>query len=224
MTIRQILEGVCARNQEATILFDDFSKTFDSIHRGNMEQILLAHDLPKETVTATMMLYRNMKVNMFSPDGDTDYFDIAVGVLQGGTLSPYLFMIYLDYVLRTSIYEIKYNGFKLTKEISRRYPAQTITGEDYIDEIVLLTYTPALAETLLHSLERATAGIGLHINIVKTEYMCFNQRSDISTQNGSSLKLVNMFTYKGTSVSSTETDINTQLAMVLTATDRPSVI
>ena len=54
--------------------------------------------------------------------------------------------------------------------------------------------------------------------------MCFNQTSDISTLNGSSLKLVDKFTYLGSSVSSTETDINTQLAKTWTATDRLSVI
>ena len=42
LTIRQILEGVHAKNLEATILFVDFSKAFDSIHREKMEQILHA--------------------------------------------------------------------------------------------------------------------------------------------------------------------------------------
>ena len=54
--------------------------------------------------------------------------------------------------------------------------------------------------------------------------MCFNQRGDISTLNGSSLKLVDKFTYLGSSVSSTETDINTRLAKTWTAIDRLSVI
>ena len=58
---------------------------------------------------------------------ETDYFDIVAGVLQGDTLSLYLFIICLDFVLRTSIGKIKENGFKLTRERSRRYPAQTIT-------------------------------------------------------------------------------------------------
>ena len=64
---------------------------------------------------------------------------------------------------------------------NRRYPVQTITGTDYADDIALLATTPAQAETLLHSLERAAAGIGLHVNAHKTEYMCFYQRSDILT-------------------------------------------
>ena len=80
------------------------------------------------------------------------------------------------------------------------------------------------SETLLHSLERATAGIGLHINARKTEYMCFHQTGDISTLNSSSLKLVNKLTYLGRRVSSTETEIDTRLAKAWTAINRLSVI
>ena len=54
--------------------------------------------------------------------------------------------------------------------------------------------------------------------------MCFNQTGDISTLSGSSLKLVDKFTYLGSSVSSTETDINTRITKALTAIDRLSVI
>ena len=60
--------------------------------------------------------------------------------------------------------------------------------------------------------------------LIITEYMSFNQRRDISTLNGSSLNLVDKFTYLGSSVSSTETDINTWLAKAWTAIDRLSVI
>ena len=46
----------CLKSLEVTIMFVDFSKTFDSIHRGKSELILLVYGLPKETVTAIMML------------------------------------------------------------------------------------------------------------------------------------------------------------------------
>ena len=112
VTIRRILLGVRAKNLEATLLFVDFSKVFDSMHRWKMEQILLVYGLPKETVAAIMMLYKNTIVKVRSLDGDTDYFDIVAGVLQRDTLAPYLFIICLDYVLRTSIE----NGFTLAKK------------------------------------------------------------------------------------------------------------
>ena len=48
LTIRRIVEGVRAENLQATLLFIDFTKTFDSIHKGKMEQILLAYGLQKK--------------------------------------------------------------------------------------------------------------------------------------------------------------------------------
>ena len=119
---------------------------------------------------------------------------------------------------------MKDNGLKLTKERSRGYTTHTITDADYTDDIALLANTPARAETMQHSLERATTGIRLHVNADKTEYICFNQIGDISTLNGSPLKLVEKFTYPGSSVSSTDTDINTRLAKAWRAIDRLSVI
>ena len=196
LTICRILEGVRAKNLQATILFVDFTKAFDSIHWGKMEQILLAYGLTKESVVAIMILYRNVH----SPDGDTDYFDIVAGVLQGDTLVPYLFIICLDYLLRTSIDKIKENGFKLTKERSRGYPTKTITDANYADDIALLANTSAQPETLLHNLEKAAAGISLHFNAHKTEYMFFNLIGDIYTLNGSPLKLVDKFIYLGSSI------------------------
>ena len=163
-----------------------------------------------------------MKVR--SPDGDTEYFDIVAGVQQGDTLAPYLFIICQDYVLRTSIDKIRENGFELTKKRSSRYPAKTITDTDYADDLAILANTLNQAETLLHSLERAAAGTGLHVNGHKTEYMCYNQTGDITTLDETPIKLVDNFTYLGSSVSSTEKDINTRLTKAWTAIDSLSII
>ena len=90
---------------------------------------------------------------------------------------------------------------QLTKERTRRYPAKTITYPDYADDIAILVNAPAQTETLLHCLERVAARIGLHVNALKTEYMCYNQTGDITTLNGSSLKLVDKLTYHGSNIS-----------------------
>ena len=133
-----------------------------------------------------------------SLDGDTEYFDIVAGVLQGDTLAPYLFIICLDYVLRTSIDKIKENGFELTKKRSRRYPATTITGADYADDIAILANTPDQAETLLHSLETSSSkhrpSMLMH---TKRNICAITKRGDISTLEGAPLKLVDKFTYLG---------------------------
>ena len=126
---------------------------------------------------------------------------------------------------RTELLEIElFNGFELTKKRSWMYPAKTITEADYADDIAILANTPNQAETLQHSLERAAAGIGLYVKAHKTEYMCFNQTGDISTLDGTPLKLVDKFTYLGRSVASTEKDIDKRLTKAWTAIHRLSII
>ena len=73
-------------------------------------------------------------------------------------------------------------------------------------------------------MEQVAAGIGLYVDAHKTEYMCYNQTGDISTLDGTSLKLVDKFTYLGSSVESTEKDIDTTLTKAWTANNRLSII
>ena len=105
-----------------------------------------------------------------------------------------LYKNYLDDVLRTSFDLMKENGSNLPKERNRRYPVHTITDAYYNDYAAHLANIPAQVKTLLHNLEWAVGGIGLHANADKTKYTCFNQRGEISTLRGRPLKLVDMFT------------------------------
>ena len=59
LTILWIIEGVRTKNLEATLLFVDFSQTFDSIHWGKMGLIFSTYDLPKGTVIAIMIYEGN---------------------------------------------------------------------------------------------------------------------------------------------------------------------
>ena len=95
------------------------------------------------------MPYKNTKVKVCSPDGDTDYFEIVTGVPQGDTLAPYLIMISIDYVLRTSIDVMKENGNKIAKE-RRSYLTHTITNTHYADNSSSSKYTgPSRIPTIL---------------------------------------------------------------------------
>ena len=95
-----------------------------------------------------MMLYKNMKVKVHSPNGDRDFFDIVAGFLKRDTLAQYLFLIREHNVLRTSIDLMNENGFTLKKATSRRHPAQTITGADNADDIVLGSYSWRISQDL----------------------------------------------------------------------------
>ena len=79
------------------LLFIDFFKAFDFMHRGNLQQILIAYGIQtttkKNKLTAIMMLYNNTKAMVHSPDEDSDFFDIVAGILGGDTLARYMFII-----------------------------------------------------------------------------------------------------------------------------------
>ena len=81
MTVHQIIEGVREKNLEATLLFVDYSKTFYCIYKGKMEQILMAHDLSDVTVSAIIMLYKNTKGKVCSPDDESDSLIFFAGDL-----------------------------------------------------------------------------------------------------------------------------------------------
>ena len=123
LIIRRLIEGVKSKNLPAILLFIDFSKAFDSIDRLKLKYILSAYGITKEMINAIMILYTNTRAMVRSPDGDTPFFDITTGVLQGDTLAPYLFIICLDYIMRTSIDNNSQYGLTLTERKSSRYPA-----------------------------------------------------------------------------------------------------
>ena len=70
-----------------------------------MKDILIIYAIPTEIVNAILMLYKNTRSMVRSPDGDTPFFDITTGVLQGNTHSPFIFIriICLDYILKKSL-------------------------------------------------------------------------------------------------------------------------
>ena len=136
-----------------------------------------------------MMLYKNTKVKVCSPDRDADFFDIVARVLLWDTLAP--LSVYNLLRIRTlkSRVLIKENGFTLKMVWSRRYNAETTRDVDYADDIALLVNTPDQAESLLHSLEQTAGDIGLYLSV----NMYFNWEEATSTLNAGHLKLEDNF-------------------------------
>ena len=160
-----------------------------------------------------MIMYQDTRSMVCSPDGDTDFFDISAGVLQGDTLAPYIFIICLDYVLRKALDKNNELGFTLAKRKSKRYPAMKITNADYADDLAVLADVLKDATFLLHSIERTAKEIGFYLNADKTEFICFNQDASerMKSLDGEKLKQVEDFKYLGSYIASTEHDVNIRL-------------
>ena len=226
LTVRRIIEGVNEKNLTATLLFIDFSKAFDSIHRGKMAEILKAYGIPEKIINAIMIAYKDTKSIVRSDDGDTEFINITGGVLQGDTLVPFLFIICLDYVLKMSLDRDNVLGFTLSERKSRRHPAIKITDVDYADDLAIVTDKTSESTILLHKIENTAKEIGLNINAGKTEFISINQGENekIKSLNGKDIKKVSDFKYLGSYIQSTEKDMNIRLAKSWAALNKMNAI
>ena len=226
LALRRLIEGVRRNNLKCIIIFIDFRKAFDSIHRERMMKILKAYDIPDNLLGAIKLMYENTKARVLSPDGETELFDILAGVLQGDTLAPYLFAIVLDYAMRKALEGREDLGFTLANRRSRRHPPVTITDLDFADDIALISEEIAEAQEMLKNVEIETLRIGLYLNEKKTEIMAFEHDPDmeIKTLNGKTLKLVVNFKYLGGRMESSEKDFQIRKALAWAACNKLKTI
>ena len=145
-----------------------------------MFKFLKAYDVPPNLLKTIIAMYTNTWVKVVSPDGDTDLFEITMGVLQGDTLAPFLFVIVLDYATRkaTEGKEETY-GFTMEPQRSRRVKAKTITDLDFADDIALISDLVSEAQELLPAVKKECNQVGLQINAPKTKFISYNISEDI---------------------------------------------
>lgn len=208
LCLRRILEGVRDKNLSALLLFIDFKKAFDSVHRGILMKILLAYGIPQPMVSLIEALYKDTMARVITEDGLTEAFLILAGVMQGDTLAPYLFVIAIDYVMTTALRD-KDIGLTVHPRRSRRYPAVKVTDVDFADDLALTTDTAEEAQELLKSLELAANSIGLHLNEGKTKYIGINLSDEdcmIRAASGEELERVDDFVYLGSRIMRSEKD------------------
>ena len=220
LALRRIIEEMKRLNRDFTICFVDFRKAFDSVNREAMFNILPLYGIPLPIITAIKALYTDTQATVLTPDGETDFFTIEAGVLQGDTLAPFLFIIVLDYVLRLSLDTINDQGLQLHPRRSRRQPAIYITDLDFADDIALVSDLVANAESLLHSLEKAASLVGLHCNEGKTEVISSTQNCSFQSSASNKIKQVEDFKYLGSFIMASEKDMKTRKALAWLACNK----
>ena len=216
LALRRLIEEIRNHQKEAAIIFIDFRKAFDSVDRPTMFKILHAYGIPEETINAIKIMYEDTSAVVLTPEGESDSFSVNTGVLQGDPLAPYLFIIVLDYALRTALNVT--DGLTLSRRRSSRHPAQYLSDLDYADDISLLADTLLDAESLLHKVEACCKSIGLSLNAKKTKYMVINPSTsdDVTALDGSKLDKVDDFKYLG-SYTNTARDIECRKAQAWSA-------
>lgn len=121
MVLRRIMEEATAHKLEAHFIFVDYKKAFDSVNRSLLASIMETYGIPKVLVEATCSLYKDTKAAVRTRDGLSEFFTTTSGVLQGDSMAPFIFILFMDHVIRLSIPNDN-DGFVLEKKRSRRHP------------------------------------------------------------------------------------------------------
>ena len=136
MALRYILDMSRVSKRMTTIIFVDFSKAFDSIHRRDISIVLSKYGVSELLIANVMLFYIWTSVVVATAHGNTEFFSTTSGVLQGDSLAPFLFIALLDYVLRETLSD-NIDGFTITPRRSSRYPAVLIGALVYADDIAI---------------------------------------------------------------------------------------
>ncbi|KAI8498288.1 hypothetical protein Bbelb_242320 [Branchiostoma belcheri] len=209
-TLRNIIDQ-CLEHQTPLVLnFIDFKKAFGSIHRASLWDIAASYGIPEQFVNAFKSLYANSRCCVRTEGGTTDFFDIVTGVRQGCILSPFLFLLTIDFVLRKTTED--------GREGVRWREGEKLADLDFADDLALLSENNQDLQHLTTKLEQFAGKVGLRISIEKTKTMEVGDRADqprltISVYN-TQVETVDQFTYLGSVLSNSgevEPDISCRL-------------
>ena len=180
-----------------SIVFVDFCKAFDSLSRSAIAWLLDQHGVPPLLVQAVTDLYTDSSAFVLTPDGPSSEFTTTSGVLQGDTLSPFLFVMVMDFVLRRSLREE--DGFLVARRTSSRHPAIRLTCLAYADDVALICNDPAAAQRAVCRIAEEGERVGLHINIAKTEvlHVGTSYAPSLLLANGGTIRVCRDFKYLG---------------------------
>ena len=181
----------------ASLVFVDFQKAFDNLHRSSIPVGLSQYNVPNSVISDIIHMYSDTSAYVSTELGPTEWFKTTSGVLQGDTLSPYIFIVLLDYALKKTLQDDY--GFVVGKRNGSRHPAIHIGVLAYADDICLLVESIDDVECPLHWLETSAAKIGLTINHNKSKTMHLGQASvrHIRFANGDPVDRCDKFEYLG---------------------------
>ena len=95
--------------------FIDYAKAFDCVDHNKLWKILQEMGIPDHVTCLLTNLYAGQEATVRTGHGTTDWFQIGKGVRQGCILSPCLFNLYAEYIMRNAGLEEAKAGIKIAR-------------------------------------------------------------------------------------------------------------
>ncbi|EYC43100.1 hypothetical protein Y032_0503g2638 [Ancylostoma ceylanicum] len=180
---RQLMEKYREKNKPCHLAFLDLEKAYDRLPRTVLWEVMRERGIPECMVRTVQVMYDGSTARVRTSHGMTSKFDITVGVHQGSALSPFLFIMTLDTVVKHLL----------------EGPPSTLL---YADDVALIADSRAELQLKIQKWQTALADAGFKLNLKKTEVMSSIGGGDaMLDENGTAFTQTEEFQYLGSVLS-----------------------
>ena len=212
-SLRIIVEQSLEWNSPLYINFIDYEKAFDSVDRETLWKLLRHYGVPEKIISLIRCTYQEMSCRIAHAGQLSDSFEVKTGVRQGCLLSPFLFLLVIDWIMKSTTAN-RNNGIQWTL-------LTQLDDLDFADDLALLSHSHSQMQDKTTRLETVSAGTGLKISRKKTELMKINANANTPvTVGGEHIREVDSFVYLGSIVDrqgGTDRDVTTRIGKARTA-------
>ena len=159
--IRWIIEKTREFQKNIYFCFIDYAKAFNCVDHHKLWKILKEMGIPDHLTCLLRNLYAGQEVTVRNGHGTIDWFQIGKGVHQGCILSPCLFNLYAEYIMRNS-------GLEEAQAVIN-ISSRNINNLRYSDDTTLMAESEEELKSLLMKVKEESEKVGLKLNIQKTK-------------------------------------------------------
>ena len=163
--IRWIIEKVREFQKNIYFCFTDYAKAFDCVDHNKLWKILKEMGVSDHVTCFLRNLYAGQEAIVRTGHGTTEWVQIGKGVCQGCVLSPCLFNLYAEYIMRNAGLDEAQAGIKTAR--------RNINNLRYADDTTLMAESEEELKSLLMKVKEESEKVGLKLNIQKTKIMAF---------------------------------------------------
>jgi exonuclease III len=186
--VRWIMERAREYHQDIFLCFIDYSKAFDCVDHALMWKTLREMGFPEHLIVLMHNLYENQEATVRTEHGETDSFGIGKGVRQGCILSPTLFNLYAERVMREAGLQDAEEGIRIGGRI--------INNLRYADDVTLAADKEIGMKNLIEKVTIASEKAGLKLNVKKTKILS-SKPIDSFSANNENIEVVKNFVMLG---------------------------
>ncbi len=164
--LKSLIHDASTSQQNLLVAYIDFSSAFNTVSHAHLLTTMEWMQFPPDARAAIAGIYSGVKTRIRTPAGTTEDITIRQGTIQGDALSPLIFLLCMDPLLRW----LQMGGRGYHPACTKaEFPHLSLAALAYADDIAILTSTPADLAIQIKKLELFCKWAGLHVNVKKCE-------------------------------------------------------